>query len=135
MGIIKDRVSIEYRPEVVQGRSRIGDMEVDLMLGKQDGPPLLVMTDRAIMVTKIDLLPSEEAHRVAATIADRVLRVGCSWIKTITFDCGLEFAGHGTVAQRCGVKTYFTRPYTSQHKVTVENRIGLIRRWLPKGTE
>lgn len=47
----------------------------------------------------------------------------------MTFDNGKEFAGHGKIAEKHNVKTYFTRPYTSQNKGTVENRIGLIRRF------
>ena len=54
--------------------------------------------------------------------------MGSSWIKTMTFDNGKEFA------KQHGVKTCFTRPYTSQDKATVENRIGLIRRFLPEKT-
>jgi len=53
-------------------------------------------------------------------------------IHTITFDNDMGFAAHGTVAQKLGVKTYFTRPYTSQDKGTVENRIGQLRRFFPK---
>lgn len=134
-GAIPDRVPIGERPKVVEARERIGDIEVDLMLGKRDGPPVLVMTDRATLVTKLDLLDSKNADDIAHNIRERVMRIGRSWIKTMTFDNGLEFAKHGTVASECGVKTYFTRPYTSQDKGTVENRIGLIRRWLPKGTD
>lgn len=53
----------------------------------------------------------------------------------MTFDNGKEFAGHKKIADKHGVKTYFTRPYTPQDKGTVENRIGLIRRFLPKKTD
>ncbi len=134
-GTIPNRVPICKRPGVVDNRQRIGDIEVDLMLGKRNGPPLLVMTDRATLVTKIDLLPSKNAGLVADTITDRILKIGSPWIKTMTFDNGLEFAKHEKIAKACGVKTYFTRPYTSQDKGTVENRIGLIRRWLPKGCD
>jgi len=53
----------------------------------------------------------------------------------MTFDNGKEFAGHKAIAEKHAVKTFFTRPYTSQDKGTVENRIGLIRRFLPKKTD
>ena len=57
-----------------------------------------------------------------------------SWIKTITFDNGKEFAQHQKIAKHLKFKTYFTRPYTSQDRGTVENRIGVIRRFFPKKT-
>ena len=45
------------------------------------------------------------------------------------------FAQHERIAKELDVKTYFTRPYTSQDKGTIENRIGVTRRFFPKGTD
>lgn len=133
-GTIKNRVSIEQRPDVVENRERLGDVEVDLMMGKDHGSALLVMTERTTLTTTLDLLESKDSKIVQEKINDRISRIGNSWIKTMTFDNGKEFAGHGEVAEKHNIKTYFTRPYTSQDKGTVENRIGLIRRFLPKKT-
>lgn len=134
-GVIAERVPISERPAIVDSRSRIGDIEVDLMFGKKDGPPLLIMTDRATLITTIDKLESKNATDIVAVIIKKIERVGTSWIKTMTFDNGKEFARHMEVRDQSKVKTYFTRPYTSQDKGTVENRIGLIRRWIPKGCD
>lgn len=134
-GTIKDRISIEDRPDVVGDRKRLGDVEVDLMMGKDHKSALLVMTERATLVTTLDKLEGKDSKVVQQLISKRISRIGCSWIKTMTFDNGKEFAGHREIADRHGVKTYFTRPYTSQDKGTVENRIGLIRRFLPKKTD
>ena len=62
----------------------------------------------------------------------RLTRFNPSWVKTITFDNGKEFAYHYKIAQDLMVKTYFTRPYTSQDKGTVENRMGGPKKILPK---
>jgi len=134
-GAIKNRVSIEQRPDIVEQRSRLGDIEVDLMMGKDHKSALLVMVDRATLITKMDRLQGKDAGRISQIISDSIDRIGSSWIKTMTFDNGKEFSGHQQLADRHGVKTFFTRPYTSQDKGTVENRIGVIRRWLPKGTD
>jgi len=134
-GAIKNRVSIEQRPKIVEERSRLGDIEVDLMMGKDHKSALLVMVDRATLITKMDKLEGKDAARVSEIIQNRIERIGSSWIKTMTFDNGKEFSRHQDIADRYNVKTFFTRPYTSQDKGTVENRIGLIRRWLPKGTD
>ena len=56
-------------------------------------------------------------------------------IKTMTFDNDLAFSQHEKIATALGIKTYFTRPYTSQDKGTVENRNGLIRQFFPKKTD
>ena len=65
----------------------------------------------------------------------RLTKFNSCWIKTITFDNGKEFSRHNKIAIDLNVKTYFTRPYTSQDKGTVENRIGVIRRFFPKKTD
>ena len=54
---------------------------------------------------------------------------------TITFDNDKGFADHLVVADALKINTYFTRPYTSQDKGTVENRIGQLRRFFPKKTD
>lgn len=128
-------MSIEKRPKVVDNRERLGDVEVDLMMGKDHKSALLVMTERTTLITTLDFLEGKDSIVVQQIISDRISRIGKSWIKTMTFDNGKEFAGHQKIAQEHGVKTYFTRPYTSQDKGTVENRIGLIRRFLPKKTD
>jgi IS30 family transposase len=120
---------------VVESRNRIGDIEVDLMIGKQNGSPLLVMTDRATFITTLDKLKSKNADDIAAIINEKIDRSGSSWIKTMTFDNGKEFARYAKLRDHGNVKTFFARPYTSQDKGTVENRIGLIRRSLPKGCD
>ncbi|MGB5941909.1 MAG: IS30 family transposase, partial [Leeuwenhoekiella sp.] len=134
-GAIKHRVGIEDRPDVVAQRSRIGDVEVDLMMGSNHKSALLVMTDRATLVTMLEKLEGKGADEVYEKMKKRLTGFDHSWIKTITFDNGKEFAQHHKIARDLKVKTYFTRPYTSQDKGTVENRIGVIRRFFPKKTD
>jgi len=134
-GAITRRTSICERPKVVEQRSRIGDIEVDLMMGSNHKSALLVMTDRKTLVTMIEKLQSKSANEVYTKMKDRLTNFNKSWIKTITFDNGKEFAYHYKLAKDLKVKTYFTRPYTSQDKGTVENRIGVIRRFFPKKTD
>lgn len=134
-GAIIGRVGIDKRPQVVDQRSRIGDIEVDLMMGSNHKSALLVMTDRATLVTMIEKLSSKNADEVYQKMNERLTNFNSSWVKTLTFDNGKEFANHHKIAKDINVKTYFTRPYTSQDKGTVENRIGVIRRFFPKKTD
>lgn len=134
-GAITGRVGIDHRPEVVERRSRVGDIEVDLMMGSNHKSALLVMTDRTTLITMIEKLKSKNAEEVYEKMNKRLTNFSSCWIKTITFDNGKEFAYHHKIAQDLNVKTYFTRPYTSQDKGTVENRIGVIRRFFPKKTD
>ena len=134
-GAITRRVDITQRPEVVKHRSRIGDIEVDLMMGAHHKSALLVMTDRSTLVTMIEKLDSKNAGEINDKMTIRLSNFDSSWIKTLTFDNGKEFAYHYKVGETVNAKTYFARPYTSQDKGTVENRIGVIRRFFPKKTD
>ena len=134
-GVIKGRVGIEERPSVVDERLRIGDIEVDLMMGSNHKSALLVMTDRASLITMIERLSGKSASEVYEKMKKRLTNFSSSWVKTLTFDNGKEFALHQEIGPLLNAKTYFTRPYTSQDKGTVENRIGVIRRFFPKKTD
>lgn len=134
-GAIKGRIGIDQRPDVVNHRERIGDIEVDLMMGSEHKSALLVMTDRATLVTMLEKINGKEAHEVYEKMEQRLTNFSSSWVKTLTFDNGKEFAQHQRIGSILNAKTYFTRPYTSQDKGTVENRIGVIRRFFPKKTD
>lgn len=134
-GMIKNRTPICERPDVVAGRERVGDIEVDLMMGANHKSALLVLTDRATLLTILQKVESKDAEIVSQAIIERLSKVNNSWIKTLTYDNGKEFAFHEQVTDKTGAKAFFTRPYTSQDKGTVENRIGVVRRFLPKRTD
>ncbi|WP_397445745.1 IS30 family transposase [Polaribacter sp. R77954] len=121
-GAIKNRVHISERPAIIEKRQRIGDLEADLMMGKDHKSALLVLTDRTTLITMIDKLTGKTANEVTSAIKKRLSRFNSSYIKSITFDNGKEFAGHKEIAKEFNVKTYFTTPYTSQEKGTVENK-------------
>jgi IS30 family transposase len=134
-GCIQNRVHITERPAIVAQRKRIGDLEADLMMGKDHKSALLVLTDRATLITMIEKLNGKSAKEVTSKIKERLSRFSSSYLKTITFNNGKEFSGHQEIAKEFNLKTYFTTPYTSQEKGTVENRIGVIRRFFPKKTD
>ena len=133
-GIIHHRVSIEQRPDIVNQRVRPGDIEVDFMMGKNHKGALLVMTDRSTLYTKLNKLSSRHSSSVSRSIKGTLSKVPYK-LHTLTFDNYKGFADHMDIADALKVKTYFTRPYTSQDKGTVENRIGQIRRFFPKKTD
>lgn len=134
-GTIKGRLSITERPHVVEQRTRLGDIEVDLMMGKAHKSALLVLTDRATLLTALEKVTSRKAEGIAARITQRLGQIPSSFIKTLTFDNDKAFARHQDIAEQLDADTYFTRPYTSQDKGTVENRIWVLRRFFPKGTD
>jgi IS30 family transposase len=130
-GTITGRVSIEKRPDIVGDRIRPGDFEADLMMGRNRQGAVLVVTDRATLHTKIRKLHGKHSKGVKKALTKALGNVPYP-VHTITFDNDKAFSCHQDVARVLGVETYFTRPYTSQDKGTVENRIGVIRRFISK---
>lgn len=130
-GKIKNRVSIEERPNIVEKKTRLGDWEGDLVIGKNHIGALVTLTDRKSKRVKIGIVPSKEAAVVSEVI--------CQLLKdekvfTITFDNGKEFANHEYIAQKTGSKVYFAHPYSSWERGLNENTNGLIRQYFPKGS-
>ncbi len=132
-GLIQNRVSIDKRPKIVEKRKRFGDFEADLIIGANHKSALLVTVDRATLMTTIDKLESKDSAQITRKIINRISKYPSA--KTITFDNDQAFKGHETIAKKLNIKSYFTRPYTSQDKGTIENRNGVIRRFFPKKTD
>ena len=133
-GLIPNRTPIDKRPKIVEKRKRLGDIEVDLIMGANHKSALLVTVDRATLHTTINKLKGKNANIITKTIIKRLSQFEGK-IHTITFDNDQAFVQHETIAKALNAKTYFTRPYTSQDKGTIENRNGVIRLFYPKKTD
>ena len=114
-------------------RKRLGDMEVDLIIGKNHKSALLVTLDRSTLITTIDKINSKNPKHIKKLLMKRMQ--DNKHLKTITFDNDQAVSLHHEIAKELNVKTYFTRPYTSQDKGSIENRNGVIRRFYPKKTD
>ena len=125
------RVGIEDRPGVVASRKRYGDWEADLIAGCRSGGHLLSLYERKSRLGKLIRLDSKDAETTAEAI---IAALEGMYVHTITYDNGLEFAGHQKVSQALGAKGYFCQPYHSWEKGGVENFNGLVRQYFPKGT-
>jgi IS30 family transposase len=130
-GIIKDRVGIENRPKIVDKRSRFGDIEADLIIGKNHKQAILTLNDRASGVLKMKKIKSKESKVVARAI-NQLLDGWIPYIHTITSDNGKEFAEHKLVSEELGIDFYFAQPYHSWERGSNENLNGLIRQYFPK---
>ncbi len=89
--------------------------------------------DRATLLTTIDKIKSKKPKHIKELILKRMKNN--KHLKTMTFDNDQAFGLHQEIANELNIKTYFTRPYTSQDKGSIENRNGVIRRFYPKKTD
>ena len=130
-GKIKDKVSIEKRPQVVDNKTRKGDWEGDLVIGKNHKRALVTLVDRKTKKAKIAIIDSKHATPVSLAVIDLLKN---ETKHTITFDNGKEFAGHKHMKAKTGAMIYFAHPYSSWERGLNENTNGLIRQYFPKGS-
>jgi IS30 family transposase len=132
--MIPNRVGIEKRPEEANNRTAYGHYETDTAVsGKRHDSKhsLAVLHERKARFVRLKKIPNMKP--VSMT---RALKKMAKDLRrhTITYDNGIENRDHGTVAAVLKVKTYFCNPYHSWEKGGVENTIGRIRRYIPKGS-
>ena len=132
-GQIPQRVDISQRPAVVDERSRLGDIEADTVIGRGRSGNLVTMTERKTGFLWAELVPTLETDVVCPAVIHQLLPFK-DIIKTITFDNGREFSRHSVVSAVLEADCYFTRPYHSWEKGSIENANGLLRQYFKKGS-
>ncbi len=133
-GHIPGRVDIAERPAVVEEKSRIGDWELDTIIGARHRGALLSSVDRASWYTILELLGGKAAAPVTEALLRR-LGPHRDRVHTLTADNGKEFAGHREVAEGLDAGFYFATPYHSWERGLNEHVNGLVREYFPKGVD
>lgn len=132
-GQIKNRVSIDERPLIVEKKQRLGDWEGDTIIGKQQQKAIVTLVDRASKIVRIGRVSTKHSDIVSAIIVD-LLRPMKRITHTVTFDNGKEFSGHEQIAKSLNADIYFAHPYSSWERGLNENTNGLIRQYIKKGS-
>jgi IS30 family transposase len=133
-GILKDRVCIDSRPKIVERKSRVGDWEIDTVIGANHQGALVTIVDRKSKFTLIKKVSSKHAHVVKEATIQMLLPVK-HLTHTITSDNGKEFAYHKEIALQLETDFYFANPYHSWERGLNEHTNGLIRQYIPKKTD
>jgi len=132
---IPERISIHWRPQVIEERQRFGDWETDtLQFGRQKGG-VSVQYERKAMLARLHKLLRRTAGETGHALRQTAESVHPAFFKSLTFDNGKEGVCHTDIRDGYGVETYFCDPYASWQKGGVENLNGLLREYLPKGTD
>lgn len=132
--IIIDRTSIDKRPKIVEKKNRIGDFEIDTVIGRHHLGALVTVVDRKSKFTLIKKVASKRAEEVTQALIGMLLPLK-PVTKTITSDNGKEFASHKEVSKVLDTCLYFAHPYSSWERGLNEHTNGLIRQYLPKKTD
>jgi len=133
-GHISNQVSIDDRPPVVDEKVRVGDWEIDTVIGKGHRGALVTIVERSTQFTVSRQVDSKSAAAVTqATIA--LLKPLKEVVHTITADNGKEFAYHDKISKALEADVYFAHPYSSWERGLNENTNGLLRQYFPKNTD
>lgn len=134
-GKLQDTTSILERPSIVDTRIRLGDWEGDAMISRQSKAGINTLVERKSGLVLISKLQQVNKEYTVQAIASSLRAVPRHMRHTLTLDNGKENAGHKEVARILDIDVYFARPYCSNDRATNENTNGLIRWYLPKGTD
>ena len=135
----KDR-SIELRPDYINNRKEFGHFEMDLVLGKQgkDKECLLTLTERKTrfeIVIKLNNKSSSEVIGAINSIKEHLKGYSSEIFKSITTDNGSEFSRYEEIEEILGTMVYFCHPGASYEKGTNERHNGMLREYIPKGSD
>lgn len=133
-GQIVGRIGIENRPNEVEEKQRFGDLEIDLVIGKDHKGALLTINDRSTGVLLMKKIESKDAE----IVKNATIELLTKWkpiLKTITSDNVKKFAKHQSIASALEIDYYFANPYCSWERGANENLNGLVRQYFPKGSD
>jgi transposase, IS30 family len=133
--ILKNITPIQARPEEVAARIIPGHWEADLVKGAGNRSAVATIVERVSRLTIIAALPDAKASSVLAALTQALGQQPAGMCRTLTYDRGTEMAQHEELAKRLKIDVYFCDPHAPWQRGTNENTNGLIRQYLPKGTD
>ena len=136
-GRITAAVSIHDRPDEVEGRLIPGHHKGDLVKGSLASNSAVgtIVERHSGYLTLVHLPDGYGAEKVADAVATHMSALPTWFAKTLTWDRGSEMARHADITTRTGIQVYFADPYRPQQRPSNENTNGLLREYLPKGTD
>ena len=136
-GKIIGAVPIGQRPAEAEGRLVPGHHEGDLVMGSKasNSAVATIVERRTGFLTLIPLPDGYRAEQVADAVIARMTAYPAWFTKTLTWDNGKEMASHQRITDQAGIQVYFADPYSPWQRGSNENTNGLLREYMPKGTD
>lgn len=137
-GQIPDMVSIHVRPPEIEDRLFPGHWEADLIKGAANASAvgtLVERTSRLLILVKLPEFKPASAANVMQAFSDKLLGIAAPMRQSMTYDQGREMAMHKELSRRTDIAVYFCDPHSPWQRGSNENTNGLVRQYLPKGTD
>ena len=134
-GHIPNMTSIADRPAEVAARTVPGHWEGDLIKGARNGSAVGTLVERTTRLVILARMEGTDAVSAREGFTRKLRYVPAPLRKTLTYDRGKEMAEHERLAQRLAIQLFFADPHSPWQRGTNENTNGLLRQYLPKGTD
>jgi transposase, IS30 family len=134
-GQIPDMVSIHVRPPEVDDRIMPGHWEGDFIKGAGNKSSVGVLVERSSRLVLLAKMEDATAASALAAFSAKLNSIAAPMRRSLTYDQGKEMARHAQLTAGTGVKVYFCDPHSPWQRGTCENTNGLLRQYLPKGTD
>ena len=134
-GQIPNMTPIIERPAEVAPRTVPGHWEGDLIKGARNGSAVGTLVERTTRFVILARMEGTDATSAREGFTKKLRHVPALLRKTLTYDRGKEMTEHERLAQRLAIHIFFADPYSPWQRGTNENTNGLLRQYLPKGTD